>query len=101
MYDIFDLMMWLKPHIHTVHLLLMCLPGPCHSHIKEHFLSQVRGLLTAGEVEAMELGHDEELAAVLLEGEVAQHLEHGGHLLIAPVCRRSQMSSKQFYSKRR
>lgn len=41
--------------------------------------------LTAGEGESVELGDDEQLAAVLLEGQVTEPLEELGHLLGAPV----------------
>lgn len=41
--------------------------------------------LTAEELQSVELGDDEELAAVLLEGQVAEPLEDLGHLQRAPV----------------
>lgn len=41
--------------------------------------------LTAGELQSVELGDDEELAAVLLEGQVAEPLKDLGHLQRAPV----------------
>lgn len=41
--------------------------------------------LTASEVETVELVDDEQLTAVLLEGEVAEPLEHHRHLLGAPT----------------
>lgn len=44
---------------------------------------------TAGEVQALKLGDDEQLAAVLLEGQVAEPLEDLRHLLGAPAGRRS------------
>lgn len=41
--------------------------------------------LTAVELQSVELGDDEELAAVLLEGQVAEPLEDLGHLQCTPV----------------
>lgn len=43
--------------------------------------ASLRGTPTAGEVQSLKLGDDEQLAAVLLEGQVAEPLENRRHLL--------------------